>query len=130
MRGRVPVTSMRIIAAATAAMFLVPSSAGAAVSCQGTVNKVIMGPDGDVYVDFGYNRLKICIMDATTSVDRGAAQGGVTSITPLRCQALYTAFSTALATGKPLIAYVDRTDCNFADGAIPNPYPYHFYFLK
>ena len=77
-----------------------PASAG--VVCTGTVSRVIIGPDGDTYVDFGYNRVKVCVADASLTVNRGVNSGGQVTITPGRCSALISAFLTAKASGKPV----------------------------
>lgn len=107
---------------------LLSNSALAAIDCTGTVSTIIIGPDGDVYANFGYNRLKICVADASLTVNRGVSQGGQVTISPGRCELLVSAFMTAKASGRPVTAYVDRTDCNFVDGAIPDPYPYQYRF--
>jgi hypothetical protein len=84
---------------------------------------------GGLYVDFGYNRLFLCSPDSSTAVNFGA-YGGAGSITAESCRWLYSGYMTALSTGKQIQVLVDRTDCNFTDGALPNPYPAQTYFLK
>lgn len=106
---------------------LLPRPALADITCQGVVAFTMLGPDGTFYVNFGYNRLQLCNVDASVTVNRGAVYG-TTTVTPARCQALMSAFMTAKASGKPVMAASARSDCNFVDGDLPNPYPYHFYF--
>lgn len=125
------ITMKRIAACfAAAASLAYASGASAAVGCQGVVNKVMIQPEGTVFVDFGYNRLLICNLNGSISVNRGASQGGSTTVSPITCQALLSSFLTAKASARPVIAYVDRSDCNFVDGSVPDPYPYFFYFLE
>lgn len=117
-----------LFAVLTGLTLLFSNSAMAAIGCTGTVSTIIIGPDGDVYANFGHNRLKICIADSSLTVNRGVNQGGQVTISPGRCALLVSAFMTAKASGRPVTAHVDRTDCNFGDGAVPDPYPYHYYF--
>lgn len=106
------------------------SPALAAVGCQGVVNKVLIQPEGTVFADFGYGRLLVCSLNSNQTVNRGSSFGGNTTLTVTTCQALLSSFLTAKASGRPVIAYADRSDCNFVDGALPDPYPYFFYFLQ
>lgn len=95
--------------------------------CNGVVQSLTLAPEGDVFVNFGYNRVRICQLDTSVTVNRGASYGGTTTITAGRCQALYSSFLTARASGSPITARVGAT-CVFTDGAYPNPYPYQFVF--
>lgn len=109
------------------ALFALTSSPAWADDCTGIVQSVTIAPEGDLYVNFGYNRVKICQLDGNVTIDRGSAYGGAATISGPRCAALLSAFLTARASGKPVTARNGST-CTFADGAYPNPYPYQFVF--
>lgn len=117
----------RVFTALTWVSFTLMSSTAHADDCSGVVQAVTVGPDGDFFANFGYNRVRICQLDATVTVDRGSSNGGTIAITPARCQVLYSSFLTARASGKTVTARVGAT-CTFVDGAYPNPYPFQFVF--
>ena len=109
-------------------LFMLTSSTAWADECTGTVQSVTVAPEGDFFVNFGYNRVRICQLDGSVNVDRGSSYGGVTSISAGRCAALLSSFLTARASGKPITARVGSSSCAFVDGAYPNPYPFQFVF--
>jgi hypothetical protein len=113
---------------ALAAIALSASSpAFADIVCQGVVNTVMVS-GASVFVNFGYNRLLICNIDSSISVTYSSGNSGM--VTPAQCQVLLSEFTTAMATGKQVTAVSTRSDCNFTDGAMPNPYPYQYYFYN
>jgi len=50
----------RQLAVGIAAAGALASAQSQAAICRGLVTKVIVAPEGDFYVDFGYGRLRIC----------------------------------------------------------------------
>jgi len=118
----------RLYHALVCTLVLLTSSTAWADECTGTVQSVTVAPEGDFFVNFGYNRVRICQLDGSVNVDRGSSNGGVASISAGRCAALLSSFLTARASGKPITARVGSSSCAFVDGAYPNPYPFQFVF--
>lgn len=117
----------RQLAVGIAAAGAIASAEAQAAVCRGVVTKVIVAPEGDFYVDFGYGRLRICQIDGNVTVNRSSARGGQATITASRCQALNAGFLSSMYSSQPITAYVDQADCVFVDEAYPNPYPYQIH---
>jgi len=80
----------------------VASAQSPAAICRGMVTRVIVAPEEDFFVEFGYGRLRICQIDGSVAVSRGGASGGQATITALRCQALYAGFLSAKYSSQPI----------------------------
>jgi hypothetical protein len=110
------------------AVALMASTPAQAIECSGTVTRVLIQPEGTVFVDFGYGRTRLCELSGPTSVDRGPSWGSTTVISQVACQAFVSAFLTAKASTRRVKFQIDRSDCNMGDGALPTPYPYFIIF--
>ena len=119
-----------IILAAGLLVLSATSEVNADVLCQGTVNFVDLTSDGDLLVDFGYKRVNFCNVNITENVSLGGGYPSGHTVTPATCQALLASFTTAKSMARPVQVASTRSDCNFVDGAFPNPYPYQMYFLQ